>query len=228
VQLRFPDLVAELLIPRVLEDDFDDEDECNVVRIVAGSLASELWNNMDIVEAWFSNGGAFMERAIPQTWNLDPKGFLWIAENCDEADFIQSFERAPAMLLDDKSFMMQAIKLQPKLYQAASRQLQDDIDLRMMVCSKVSTMDDLLSCGMSADVVKRTHEHIQERYKAYQGFETYRSCVSHHGTTAPIMLMNQGPTTSVAYNSLFAEYLGVPTGEELEMVRACAEKIGIA
>jgi hypothetical protein len=225
-QRLYPHLVAGILIPNVLQND-PDEDE---VEEFARSIAEDLWNNFDVVTAWFSNNGKFIEEVIPETWNLDPKTFLWIVEHCEEEDVAKCFERAPKAMLDDKSFMMQVIQLDPKLYQAASKRLQDDMELRMVVCSMVSSMDDLLvRCGMNQEDVQHTLEHAQERYQAVQGFETYRSCVSNSDVAAvgssPITLLNQGPTTSVAYHSLIHAYVNVPTGNELQLVERCVENL---
>jgi hypothetical protein len=230
----YPQLVVEILIPRALQGIMD---EVKVDRFAgrfvehfakqfAASLPSELWNDFDIIKAWFSNDGKFME-AIPETWDLDPKIFLWIAENCKEEDIVKSFERAPEALLDDKSFMMQVIRLEPKLYQAASKKLHEDMEMRMLVCSVVSNMDELHHCGMDADDVQHTHAHVQERLKAHQSFETYRSCVSYPAAVgAPITLLNQGPTTAaVAYDSLVHVYLDVPTGKELHLVQKCLQNM---
>jgi hypothetical protein len=221
--LLYPHLVAEILIPRVLS--------CSMERLLVLSFAfklayCELWDDGDIVKAWFSSEGKYVDGVFPETWDLDPKVFLWIAENCEEDDVVKCFEHAPEELLDDKSFMMQVIRLEPKLYQVTSKPLQNDMELSMMVCSMVSSMDDLLHCGMSADNVQRTLEHAQERYNTYHSFDAYLSCVSNPAALGtPITLLNQGPTAALAYHSLVDACLNVPTEKELQLARLCVQNI---
>jgi hypothetical protein len=182
----------------------------------------ELWSNLEFSKAWLQHGGSYLKEDFPAAWSSDPDLFLWIAKECPNANCLQAFQCSTETLRSDKSFMMKALDLDPWLFEAATAKLKNDIDIQMLVYShQIFENNELALENLGIDHMGWEIDHYaQEKMKAYDGFMSFLCCVKCDMTSEkPIALLNQGPTTSMAYYRLVAEYLEVPTGLKLKYVR---------
>jgi hypothetical protein len=74
-------------------------------------------------------------------------------------------------------------------------------------------------CGLQETSPKFSRA-MKKQMKAHDGFMSFLGCVTYGiSSEHPIPLLNQGPTTSMAYYRLVEEYLELPTGLKLKHVR---------
>jgi hypothetical protein len=212
-QRLFPHLLIEYLFPVA--------DPSDIHRI-----DPELWRDLDFAKAWMKHDGGYLEDKFPESWKSDPDLFLWIASDCPTSNRFWCFQSASEMLRSDKAFMVQVLRMDPTLFPAATLELQEDIDLQMLVCSKISDNDELAELDLDDSDRQRVFDYAQEKMVSHEGFLSFLCCVTYGiREEQPIALLNQGPTTSTAYYQLVAEYLEVPTGLKLKCVRHCMDQI---
>jgi hypothetical protein len=179
---------------------------------------------MDFAKAWLKERGRYLENYFPKSWTSNPDIFLWIAKECPTAHNLRSFQFASEELRSDKAFWLKALDLDPMLFKATPDELKNDLDLQMLVYSKISDKEKLAELGIKNTDGKQIREYVEEAMKAHAGLMAFLCCVAHTNPSHhPIALLNQGSTTSIAYYRSVTAYLGVPTGLKLECIRRCAD-----
>jgi hypothetical protein len=210
----FPHILTDIVLPKYK----DCED-------LYYAIHPDLWNDVKVVKVWLQHGGSYPKKESPNAWKSDPDLFLWIAKHCPISNRLQSFQCSTEILRSDKSFMLNALNLDPLLFRAATPELHNNIDLQMLVYSQFFENDELEKLGIDHMARQRILDYAQENMKAHDGFMSFLYCVKCGMTSEkPIALLNQGPTTSMAYYNLVAEYLEVPTGLKLKHVRQCMDQ----
>jgi hypothetical protein len=146
-QSLFPDLIIQSI-----EAFGKDKSACFTMEKVgnlACNLIPELWNDRSMVLRWCTaglpfpssdwyyydeNGSLIVPRPWEQ-WNDDEEMFLSIAKHCRFCNRtnLAPFQEASPALLGSKAFMLRAVEIDARTYRYASRELQNDFDLALLV-----------------------------------------------------------------------------------------------
>jgi len=127
--------------------------------------------------------------------------------------------------------MVQAVKSNPAYLGHASDELIGDSDLLLAAtCERIALLDaasldrwfDNQGIIYPPDLWLETFEHVREKLRVHETFVKLILCAmqsSEERSATPFALLSQGEDTSLVHAKLIAEYVGVPTGEELRMLR---------
>jgi hypothetical protein len=224
-QHLFPDLVAEA-IRKFETDDIWEIFDC---------VDEALWHEPAIVHAWVERGGDYLHEEFPESFENDEQLFLLIAEH-NPSDFWCSSES----LCKKKDFMLKVVAKKAILIkEAAGERLKNDFDLALVAfsgtenggCELAGTFDihdkDQFQfiTKFAKDVRKRLQLHDSfVQLLCAMTFANSKNSVKRSKRTTPsqkcrLFMLNQGKETSIAYRKLLAEFLDVPRGEQLKMLR---------
>jgi Domain of unknown function (DUF4116) len=232
VQLMFPDLFLSYLsdFVRCLPPLSQGVEHSANIRRLALALHSSFWSEHNNLMAWFLAGlprPHSMDESIilSDVVNADAELMILIASHGDKDLRTESFSFVSPSLRNNKSFMRKAIKCDPFLFCCASETLQMDFDLALLVF------------GTSYEAyVKFARQPLPESMLRF--LESFFGIVedklsAHHlfadlflfGIAQPqcfLSMLGQGHETSQSFKKTIAEYLDVPIGRELRLLRFCA------
>jgi hypothetical protein len=184
------------------------------LRYVPAHVPEEAWQQRCVCLEWIRRGGRIMEAIERQ---LDTELSLAIAEhNWSE------FHKCGETLLGDKDFILQAVQRDGRVLRFASREIQQDF---WVVAQAVANHKDSLPLphGMSLSEFSTA---LQQKLDLQKTFMIYflRGIAIPSPTIAPALrsplnLLDKGQETSEALKKLIAEYLGVPIGAQLKLLR---------
>jgi len=238
-QRLYPDLVAKALSN--VEEAGDE---------VQHMVATSLWTNMDVASAWFKVGGNFHSQ-FPEAIKDKPEFGLVVAKHCrDMRDYdddyeyrMRFFRQATSVALrSNKSFMMQAVELDCFLFLQANHNLRRDVDLAMVACSGRDAHDliyyELLGEAVSMNQGNAAHNKELEFWKTvlraaetkvneYEGFTKglLRGISGHCGPECHLPMLMNGEETSLALKRLIADFVELPTGEQLRILRSTVSNL---
>lgn len=138
-------------------------DKMRAIRTFVDSVAPDLWNDPDTIEAWFTNGGPFLNR-FPERWQSDRQIFLWISKHCHRD--VMSLQWATMELRADKNFMTRIVDINLMCFQFASHGLRMDKDFQILPCSKVDSLFELQRCGFNRNDVRRLQAYVEQKIPA--------------------------------------------------------------
>jgi len=111
-----------------LENPYSEE---SFAACVVEAVREEVWQDRDLVRAWFQAGGDFKKKTdFPEALRSDEEVFLWIAEQTDDPQ--QSFQHAAPELLANKDFMAKCIKFDRSLFRKADDKIKHDLDIVLL------------------------------------------------------------------------------------------------
>ena len=238
IQMRWPDLVVESF-GNIRAESTGIESWV----LCAGHVAPALWNDPTVKNGWFRAGCPYLEQHFPQEWKEDSALFLLLAEHCGANQSIlptrmcrQSFAQASLTLRGSKDFMLRAVELNPDSLAHASFGLQIDFDVVMTAGAHWdrNLPDEFVS--LEQNFVLRNRGNIQyglfiesvtnrirEELDAHSLFTTIiLPGMKFGGDTSSLTLLNQGAETAEGYTKRIADFLGVPCGKRLRLLRQAA------
>jgi len=230
---RFPAVIDRGLLS--LQKCNDSDISFHFTLLLAQLIPTELWDDRAFLLRWFDNGLPF-HNAYPfrEEWYGDGEIFIRVAKHCRASFRRLSFQHASLSLLNNKEFMMRAVELQPSLieYITTSPALRYDFELRLNIFS--------FSCNHDRAVqeVEIWAEEEHAYFRAFQSEvnsqlfanEVFTSLVLPAislDSCCALALLNQGTSTSLGYKKLIAQFLNVPTGKQLRMLREASSALDV-
>jgi len=213
VQCMYPDLIA-IAFDRLAGyyDEELDEDH-------AAMVDADLWNNMDVLKAWFENEGRG-HTLIPAAMKRKTEFGLLVAKYCGLDEFAQLL---PTELRSDKSFMSKVVDIDQYLGLSAAGALRQDYDFAVSVYSTENAF--YLLEHESPERIRFLHtvlEKAEAKIDAHEGFtEAFvYGMTANAGSGCHLPMLVRDKETSVALKQHIADFLGVPkTSKELEKLR---------
>jgi hypothetical protein len=146
-------------------------------------------------------------------------------------------------LLADKKFMLKAVKAHPTYLSDVSKELAGDWDLLLaamanprivFVCRNHLVLGGWVPPVTFAQVGANefwinASKTVQDKLKLHDVFVKLMlgGMMASIGGSTPLTLLNRGKETSLAFTKPIAEYLGVPMGEELCMLRQAVKNLAL-
>jgi hypothetical protein len=186
------------------------------IRYLPSHVPEDIWTSRDIVLAWIKRGGRVLD-AFERTLARDRPLALALAEfNWAE------FHKVGDALARDKEFMLQAVQRDGRVLRFASPEIRQDFTV--VIQAVANHKETLAFCaGVDQAAFKNT---VQEKMKLHETFlnDFLRgiAVVTPHVPPARrshLPMLDRGVETSQAFKRLIAEYLGVPVGKELTLLR---------
>jgi hypothetical protein len=197
-------------------------------------IHASLWAHRIIALAWASAGGHFLER-FPEEFNDDDEILVAFLQNDGGIQL-----RPTARLLADKQFMLRAVKAHPTFLAKVAKELACDWDLLLAAMSnpRIVFLDwHQLNLGGwvrpgqvdANEFWIDASKTVREKLCAHDIFVKLLlgGVMAPTGGSTPLTLLNQGKTASLAFMKPIAEYLGVPMGEELCMLREARKNLAL-
>eukprot|EP00977_Amphora_coffeiformis_P015409 scaffold4510_cov183-Amphora_coffeaeformis.AAC.94 len=189
------------------------------------AVDQDLWQNREVALAWVRAGGSFLHDDFADDLDDDPEFALALAE-FSPSDFMFVSER----LLNDPGFMRKAIQLDGKLLRDAG----DDVpfDLTLLAFSSepdlVKHYDWTDINGSDFKFLTDFASKVRRRLLGYDSFATFL-----HGfairetskTSSPVALLQCGQETSCIFKRMVGDFIGIPVGEDLRVLRKCSEHL---
>ena len=228
IQVQHPDLVAMA----IRQWDGDLLELLNYIN-------EEVWSNLIVARAWVSKGGLYLYDQFDVAAEKDMDIFLLIAEHNP-----QDFQFAADCLCGDKDFMLQIVAKNPTLFLEALNSIFYDFDIALEAfgggdddeaedAAKAAQRRDLAG---SFDFNNRTDfefitgfaAKVRERLVAHDNFVKVVLCAMSPQTKSNNKLsddeghlrtLDQGSETFLAYRVLLAQFMGIPVGRELRLLR---------
>lgn len=190
---------------------------------IAARMAPELWEDRDFSLSWFGAGLPFVEEVFAASWKDDKEIFLLVAEYCRVDLQPLSFTKASLSLRGDQQFMKQVLERAPALLSCASERLKQDFNL-MTLAFAAEPLDVVHALLRGyAGQKNLVHDFCHEVELMLQRYETFTATIlfgiSTSDSGSPLSILNQGTETSVVYKKLISQYLDVPTGKQLRLMR---------
>ena len=166
----------------------------------------------------------------------DREVFLWMAANFpkdDPAGLVKSFEYASPALRSNKGFMLQAIEHNPDVYHTVHSDLLSNFDVFLMAFGGTAGKHPAItteSWMRLRAVIRQCGLRVEEELVKQETFVKTLLCgislnQANTTPTTALVLLNQGESTALSYKRLIAEYLDVPTGKRLRMVRQASRNL---
>jgi hypothetical protein len=214
VQLENPDIVIMAIgrtDPEELWATYDD-------------VYEELWTNRDVVKAWLSAGGEWMEDQFPDEFSQDEEFLLVVAEhNYSEFDY------ADDSLKSNKEFMLQAVAKDGRVFKDASCDLRHDCDLALAAFGSSQEAIHYFSGKDDFEFMVSFSTGINERLAEYDVFTTeVLGAIARpamNGCQCILPMLNQGEETTSSYKQSLAGYLGLPEAPELHLLREASRNL---
>jgi hypothetical protein len=197
-----------------------------------------LWRNREVALAWAEAeaGGLFLESQFPESFRDDAALLLAFVKHKTNVD---AFSASPRLRADNE-FMLKAVELNGRLLNCIAEELMDDFDL---ILTAFSDMDTVVYYGNYSRLkwIQRTSDNfeflanfsktVKEKLRAHENFIKVLCGIAftcnEDSPNCHLPLFNQGKETSLlAYTKIIAEYVDVPTGKELRMLRRAHKNLG--
>jgi hypothetical protein len=197
-------------------------------------INASLWAHRNVALAWASAGGPFLS-GFPEEFNDDEE--LLVAFLRNDGGQLKPTPR----LLADKQFMLKAVKARPACYLTkVSKELVGDWDLLLtaMADPRIAFLNGYCLTkggwisyheGSAFDFWVDASKAVRGKLHAHDIFVKLMlgGMMATPGGSTPLTLLNQGKETSLAFTKPIAEYLGVPMGEELCMLRKARKNLAL-
>jgi len=217
----YPDLCAKAL-RRIDDYDFLDDvvDDC-----LLGDEGSDIWENQEILSAWLSVGGHWHDD-IPDRFKEDRELMLLTAKHNERTECFSS--SASDVMRQDKEFMLSAIEASDgSLYADADQSLKEDYDILLTAFAHSNRL------GKSFDLTDRVvvgfAARVRSRLKLHDIFLKMILCGMSVAKTSdcPLRVLDRGQETLSAFKKTLTEFLDVPNGTELRLLRRASENLAL-
>jgi hypothetical protein len=217
------------------------------LRYLPSHIPEELWSqHRDLCLAWIQRGGRVLE-PFERTLHSDMDLALQVAKyNWPE------FYKVGDSLLGNRSFMLQALEQDGRVLRFAASRLRQDFDLLITSvahhpprnASRTDSSDgstSLYPASHNSSVhttlggicsIQDLHSQIQQQLDLHSSFvvDFLRGIAIATPHVPParrcqLYMLDRGVETSQALKRLIGEYLGVPTGTQLRLLRQAKEQL---
>lgn len=226
-QLRFPDLVVKSFAASNSLTGVSLSEAYFMKRLVS----PDLWSNRDVVRDWFRAGLPFLGRnEFPADSKNDSEIFFLVAEYCCWHHRSGSLQQFSGSLRGNKDVMLQAMELCGNYLEHALRSLWGDFDIVVTAFTQWSEWD--FGDGFALEhplreyyrdqpnILRTVKAEIQQKLQAHEAFtKQILPGMKFGGETSSLSLLNQGAETSEVYKRSIADFLDVPRGKELQLLR---------
>jgi len=227
VNHNFVDLVVQTFKPFCHAADSDPD-------FLAHCLEPDFMNSRWIVEAWFEAGLPFPRpprNLFPDELHDDKAIYLLIAEHSLPYHRPFTFKTASEALRGDRCFMKQVLDRDPSLFCCALESLQKDFDLAVFVfATSIDTVTEYTREShyegqdrFIAELVKKIRDKLSDHEAFFAGF-LYGISQS-PDSSCGLKLLNQGEETALVYKQHIAEYLDLPIGSDLRLLRRALDHL---
>lgn len=186
------------------------------LRLLRSYIPIEMWMNRDVTIAWLRRGCRIVDASEPLL-RSDQELALEVAQH---AWF--EFARIGEGLKRDAHFMRRAVDVNGRVLRFASQEIRNDIDI---VVRAVASHPDALVQNVRLSKSEIT-EYIQSKLDLHKTFvnDFLRGIAVATPRIPPsrrsqLPMLDRGVETSQAFKILIAEFLGVPIGENLRVMR---------
>jgi hypothetical protein len=198
----------------------------------SGHVAPELWQNRDVVLAWFRSGGSFIGSRFsgPPEFKKDEEICLLIAEHGSESSFVV----VPSEFTSNKDFMLQAIGHKASHFFHASSALQKDFHIVVAALARSQSFQDVFSMASRFLRCHTTPAFIHSIRARVRAKLAVRDCFMRvvlpavslgNRDSCCLRLLQQGNETETSFKKLIAEYLDVPIGREYSVLRKASKNL---
>jgi hypothetical protein len=203
-------------------------------------VALELWTNFDVVSAWISKGGDWLEH-IHHSFDCNEDLLLAVARE-NWGDF---WGEASHELRSNKDFMLKAVAIDSRLIDDAVDDLRYDYDLALLAFSQSHVPlgcyfndEGEFSCMVDEEgdeeerfvndfefLVSFT-TNIRRRIEEYDTFQNVVvDNISKTTSSCTISVLNQGPETVQSHAKLISSFLGLPKQDEVDKLRRASNNL---
>eukprot|EP00980_Cylindrotheca_fusiformis_P022842 scaffold9832_cov73-Cylindrotheca_fusiformis.AAC.2 len=212
------------------------------LRYLPSHIPDDLWRrNRDLGVAWIRRGGRILD-SIEQRLQLGDRLLALEVAKYNWSEFYRVGED----LLQDRDFIVQALEQNGRILRFAHESITRDVNVQIAaVAYHPVQATSGGSAGSMASTTTTTHsgslastfrgicnlselqEHVQMKLDLHSSFvlDFLRGiAISPHPNVAPnlrsqLIMLDRGVETSQAFKELIANYLGVPTGRHLKLLR---------
>lgn len=206
----------------------------DISKLSMNNLASHfmpaLRDHRELQLKWFQVGLPFVsaQGIFPEEWKRDKAIFLLIARHGAAGKRRKSFMKAAESLRDDKAFMTLCLQVRPSFLVCASEQLKADKELVLLAFGMGS------SRSVRAFVMERVqHEFVPGRRAFVRNLRAQTEVLLQEHKVfcetilrgisvddgSNLRMLDQGAETSLKYKKLIADLLGLPWGNDLQLLR---------
>eukprot|EP00526_Cylindrotheca_closterium_P006687 CAMPEP_0113618328 /NCGR_PEP_ID=MMETSP0017_2-20120614/9274_1 /TAXON_ID=2856 /ORGANISM="Cylindrotheca closterium" /LENGTH=759 /DNA_ID=CAMNT_0000527821 /DNA_START=497 /DNA_END=2776 /DNA_ORIENTATION=- /assembly_acc=CAM_ASM_000147 len=192
------------------------------LRYMPSHIPEDLWStSRDLGIAWIRRGGQILDAIEQQLRRDKPMGLEVAKHNWAE------FYKVGKVLLKDRQFMLRALKQDGRVIRFAHSDLIQDMDVLMSAVAyhpQPSTLSTTFAGIYNLEELKR---HVETKLQLHSTFllDFLRGiAISPQPNVAPnlrsqLPMLDRGVETSEAFKRLICDYLGVPIGQQLRLLR---------
>jgi hypothetical protein len=203
------------------------------LRYIPTHIPEEMWtNHREVCMAWIGRGGRILD-VFERMLRNDTEMALLVAKH-NWAEFYKVGDR----LLNDYDFVLQALPLDGRVFRFVSPTLRQNFDVMIMAVasyynkanvSQLPSVAQSFAGMLDLEALKQEIKRLLDLHDMYvQQFLRGISIKTPHLAPAlrsQLTLLDRGVETSEAFKRLIAEYLGVPVGPKLSLLRRADENI---
>ena len=190
-------------------------------------ISSDLFaENREVCLAWIRAGGEFLDE-MEANFDDDEEILLAMVEmNTEEYLF-----SLPSRFLKDEDFMRKAVTKNGGILREAVSDMPFDIKLLAFASHPDIVQNYEFTNVNSEDFIflMKLSSEIRQRLLVHESFVTFvygfHAGRMHKPSATPIVMLECGRDTSYVFKRLVADYLGIPLGEELRLLRRASEHL---
>lgn len=222
LQLRYPELIVQCI-----------EDACDFEELHE-DIDEGLWENCrEVFLAWIKysdDDELYGLDHILEQYGDDEEIMLSVAKNA----FDCLVDNPNLALMSDKSFLFKACMVEGRVWTLIEdEELKHDLDVALAAFGSSPYLP--YECALGEDfsfLVKfartvRNYLQVHSTFMKYilGSIDTADVDDQRGNSDCPLGLLNQGRETSLVYKKRIAEYVGLPSGERLRLLRSTSEKL---
>ena len=210
------------------------------LRYLPAHIPDEVWaNHRPLCCVWLQRGGRVLEAFEPQLVVQPPYTPDDIELPLTVARYNwRETHKVGGALLGDKAFILQALELDGRILRFAAAELRQELEIQVVAVANynknipegtVQSIEQYL--GGYIDIAGLA-QHIEERLQLHHTFCQYflRGIAIPRPHRPPqlrsqLPMLDRGVETSEAFKKLIAEYLGVPLGQNLSLLRRASTNL---
>ena len=217
-QLLYPDVVVKAFVTLASLHPCKER----ILRF-ASNIVPEIWDTREHVLQWYRAGLLFLLSVHPKD---DVEICLLMAQHC--TDFLSSSfrEAASLSLRSNKDFILLAIECNATLISCADPVLQTDFDVALAAFARLSFLELIyfIEDGDRQDMAEAFITKAKDMLTLHETFFATILC-GMNDERSRCAVLKQGTETSIAYQKRIANYLGVPTGKRLSLIRCACKNV---
>lgn len=220
---------AQLLYPTAVVNSFSalrkSHPTNEQVLSVGLNIVPSIWESRENILRWYSAGLFFLPNVHPKD---DEEICMLIAKYAGrDVSARLSFREATSLSLrNNKTFMLQAIQHNATLIDCASKTVQEDYRVALQAFADLSFWE-LVTFIEDHNLQDEAEDFVMQATTKLKLHSTFSATLLYgvSDASSPCAMLQQGTETSQSYKMFIAEYLGVPQGRELRLLRQACKKV---